>query len=145
MMLALLLVQLLATGFMTGLIWFVQVVHYPLFTLVGAGGFPQYEDRHTRRTTLVVAPAMVIEALAALALLVMVPAGVPSPLAWLGAVLIGAIWLSTLAVQAPCHRELSRGYAARAARRLSVTNWVRTLAWTARAGLAAAMLALHVR
>ena len=34
-----LLVHLLATAFMTGLIWFVQLVHYPLMKEVAATGF----------------------------------------------------------------------------------------------------------
>ena len=33
------LLQLASTLAMVGLIWFVQVVHYPLFEKVGAGGF----------------------------------------------------------------------------------------------------------
>ena len=33
--------------YMVGLIWFVQVVHYPLFDSVGDREFPSYEQRHT--------------------------------------------------------------------------------------------------
>ena len=36
-------VHVLATWFMTGVIWFVQVVHYPLMARVGAEGFAAYE------------------------------------------------------------------------------------------------------
>ncbi len=136
----LLLIQLIATGFMTGLIWFVQVVHYPLFARVGAGQFVDYEDQHTRRTTLVVAPVMIIEALAALALLLLAPAGGLRTLAWLGALLLLVIWISTAAVQVPCHRRLARGFEPLVAHRLSGTNWIRTVAWSLRSLVAAAML-----
>ena len=57
-----------ATGVMTGLIWFVQVVHYPLLARVGAASFVEYERAHVRRTTWVVAPAMLVEAATAIVL-----------------------------------------------------------------------------
>jgi len=38
---ALLSIHLFATAGMVGLIWFVQVVHYPLFSRVGAVGFAE--------------------------------------------------------------------------------------------------------
>jgi hypothetical protein len=41
-------VHLAATAAMVGLIWFVQVVHYPLFASVGADEFVAYENAHTR-------------------------------------------------------------------------------------------------
>lgn len=47
---ALLTTHLFATAAMVGLIWFVQVVHYPLFASVGADGFTDYETAHRRRT-----------------------------------------------------------------------------------------------
>jgi hypothetical protein len=46
---------------MAGLIWFVQVVHYPLFFAVGTREFPRYEVLHSRRTGHVVAPLMLGE------------------------------------------------------------------------------------
>ena len=39
---------LASTLFMTGLIWFVQVVHYPLFDRVESGAFRRYHADHTR-------------------------------------------------------------------------------------------------
>ena len=43
-----------ATLFMVGLIWFVQVVHYPLFGSVGREGFAGYSQAHSRLTGFVV-------------------------------------------------------------------------------------------
>lgn len=59
-------VHLAATLSMVGLIWFVQIVHYPLFAYVGAEKFIAYEAAHARLTTWVVAPPMLTEALTAL-------------------------------------------------------------------------------
>ena len=50
--------------------------------------------------------------------------------------LIFVIWLSTAILQVPLHRKLELGgYDARVIRRLVATNWLRTLAWSARAVL----------
>jgi hypothetical protein len=36
---------------MTGVIWIVQTVHYPLFALLGRDGFGEYAREHQRRIT----------------------------------------------------------------------------------------------
>lgn len=126
-----------ATLFMTGVIWFVQVVHYPLFVRVGAAAFVAYEREHARRTGWIVGPAMVLELLLAVAL-VASRGGGP---AWLGLALLGVIWASTALVQVPLHNRLMAGPDAGLQRRLVLTNWVRTAAWTARAWLALAVTA----
>lgn len=126
-----------AAWFLTGLIWIVQVVHYPLFASVGRDGFATYESAHARLITLVVGPAMLAEAAAALALAFARPPAVPAWAAWTGLVLLAAIWLSTFLVQVPLHGTLAGGFDADAHARLVATNWFRTAAWTARALLAA--------
>ena len=65
---AILLVNALATIALTGLIWFVQLVHYPLFALADNGRFARYEAEHARRTSWVVAPLMTLEAVTAMML-----------------------------------------------------------------------------
>jgi hypothetical protein len=126
----------LATIMMAGLIWFVQVVHYPLFGFIDARDFVRYEQEHTRRVTWIVAPLMGLEALTATALVFLADSVAPRALAVAGLSLIAVIWASTALLQVPCHRRLSAGFDPLTARRLVTTNWLRTLAWTARAGLA---------
>ena len=122
---------------MTGLIWFVQLVHYPLFPYAASGDFRRFAGDHQRRTSWVVGPPMLTEAATA-TLLLLSP---QSPTAvWLGWGLLVSIWLSTALVQVPLHRRLAAGFDCRAARRLVSANWWRTLAWTARAGIALQLL-----
>lgn len=139
-----LLVHAAATLFMTGLIWFVQIVHYPLFTRIGADAFHAYERDHVARTGLIVGPTMLLEAISAaalLALLALRPAPGAAWLLWTGAALLAVIWLSTALLQVPCHRRLERdGFDAFCARRLVRTNWIRTAAWSARSVIALALL-----
>ncbi|MFO0962498.1 MAG: C25 family cysteine peptidase [Phycisphaerales bacterium] len=129
-----------ATWFMTGLIWFVQVVHYPLFAAVGDAGAARYAQAHQRRTTMVVGPAMLVEALAAIAIALLAPEGLVRAIAWTGAALLAAIWCSTAALQVPMHARLAQGPDADAVRRLVRGNWLRTIAWSLRAVLAGALL-----
>ncbi len=138
---ALLLVHLGATLFMTGLIWFVQLVHYPLFAGVGTQGWVTFAASHTRRTRWVVGPPMLVEAAASLLLVVRRPAAVPAAWAWIALGLLAVVWLSTAFVQVPRHRLLADGYDPATVRALVATNWLRTAAWSARAALTLAMVA----
>lgn len=130
-----------ATLLMTGVAWFVQVVHYPLMAAVGAAEFARYEELHRRRTTFVVAPLMVAEAALALWLVVAAPAGLPPWEAGAGLVLVAGIWISTFAVQVPLHESLSRGFDAQVHQKLVATHLWRTAAWTLRSLLAVWWLA----
>ncbi|MCR9244635.1 MAG: hypothetical protein NXI31_06355 [bacterium] len=127
-----------ATIAMTGVIWFVQVVHYPLFAAVGTERFVAFEASHVRRTTWVVAPLMLAELVTAAALAV-APA-TRGLVPWSGIALLAIAWLSTAFLQVPLHRRLERGFDSDTARRLVATNWIRTVAWTARAAVALALL-----
>jgi len=130
------------TIMMAGLIWFVQLVQYPLFLFVGTAEFALYEREHTRRVTWLVAPLMGIEALTAIVLVILGTGITMRVAASVGLLLVVAIWASTAFVQVPCHKKLSTGFDLSTARRLVTTNWLRTLAWTARAGVAMFMLVM---
>jgi hypothetical protein len=84
-----------ATWYMVGLIWFVQVVHYPLFDRAERADFARFSQDHQRLTTWVVGPPMLAEMLTALALVVARPAAVPGWQAGLGLGLVLLIWTST--------------------------------------------------
>jgi hypothetical protein len=124
-----------STLFMTGLIWFVQVVHYPLMAQVGREAGPGYATQHAARTTLVVGPAMLAELGTAIALLTMAPASGPAPLYIAGLVLLFVIWVTTALVQVPQHERLQRGFEGQVHRALVNCNWIRTVAWSLRSGV----------
>lgn len=134
-----------ATWMMVGLIWFVQIVHYPLFAQVGTNRFAEYEIAHSRWTTWVVGPPMLVEAATALVLLLAKPERISSVHLWLGIILLLIIWLSTAFLQVPQHEILTRGFAADAHRFLVTSNWIRTVAWTLRGVLVLTMLACVMR
>jgi uncharacterized membrane protein len=126
------LVNLAATWFMVGLIWFVQIVHYPLMADVGRDGFAAYEAKHSAWTTWVVMPAMLLELATAITLLVIRPATMPLWLAWLGVALVAVVWLSTGLLQVPQHNRLLVTFDVDAHAWLVASNWLRTAAWSVR-------------
>lgn len=142
---AVILAHLFATVTMFGVIWMVQLVHYPLFANVGTEGFTAYEAAHKVRITWIVLPAMVIELGTAAWLVWARPEIVPAWLAWTGLALVVIVWLSTAVLQVPLHTALSVGFDGDAHTRLVGTNWVRTIAWTLRAGVALWITALFMR
>lgn len=134
-----------ATLALVGLIWFVQVVHYPLFAHVGHEAFAAYEQEHMRRTTWVVAAPMLIELLTGIVLLWQRADGVPAWMAWVGVALLAVIWASTIWLQVPCHEALRQGFSEAAHAELVRTNWVRTIAWSLRGLLVLGMIAMSQR
>lgn len=125
---------------MVGIIWFVQIVHYPLFDHLGSEVAASYAYEHQRRTGWVVGPVMLIEMGSAVILGLFRPPQVPFLLIVTGLVLIAVVWASTFFVQIPIHATLLNGFDGRLQRRLVLTNWLRTVAWTARGILALEMI-----
>ena len=127
-----LLLHVATTFSMVGLIWFVQVVHYPLLSRVPREGFRRYELDHQRLTAWIVAPLMAAELLSGVLLFWYRPVAVGSIAVWLGFVLLLTIWLATYTVQVPQHASMVLSYDPLVHRRLVLGNWFRTIAWSAR-------------
>lgn len=127
--------QVASTLLMTGLIWFVQLVHYPMFAGLDRQRFATLHAEHSRHTGLVVSAPMLVELVTGVWLW-WSSAGEDSHALW-GFALVGlaVVWASTALLQIPEHARLALGWDAAAHRRLVLGNWVRTFAWTARAGL----------
>ncbi len=121
-----------ATFMMIGIIWLIQVVHYPLYDRINPDAFPNYEVAHVNLITLVVGPLMFLEAFTALFLLVSRPSNVPIWMPLVGLALLGVIWATTLFVNVPQHNALSNAFDATVHRNLLRVNWVRTVAWSLR-------------
>ena len=59
--------------YLTGLIWTIQWVHYPLIEMVSPDQFTKYEAAHTIAITAIVGPVMVAELVTAVAWAVLCP------------------------------------------------------------------------
>ena len=127
-----LLLNFSSTWSMIGLIWLIQIVHYPLFTRVGAEGFKKYAEDHQRLISYLVLPLMLVELGTAVILWKTRPAEISQGPVTAGIFLLLVIWGSTFLIQVPQHRRLLTGYDADVCRHLVRWNWIRTVAWSAR-------------
>jgi len=132
-------IQVVATLFLTGLIWVIQVVHYPLMNRVSGGRFVEFHGQHSQRIGRIVIAPMILELAAAALLLIVRPYNVPAWLLLSGATLVGIIWISTFALQVPQHRLLTNGFDRAVHRALVRGNWIRTVSWTLRAAIVIAV------
>lgn len=124
-----------ATWLMAGLIWTMQLVHYP--SLENAA--PEKFARNIRRTVPFVVPVMLVEAVSAI-LLLRSPAHQTHVLEYVGMALLVAIWASTIVFQYPLHLRLARSYSDDDFAKLMRTNWLRVAAWSARGAVAYELL-----
>lgn len=136
----LLLLHFLAAVVMTAVIWFVQVVQYPLFAQIGEAEFPAYAADYQRRIGWIVIGPMLIEVFAAAALAISHPDIYKDPAFTIAAVLLAVVWASTFGWLVPLHQKLVQRKDLPTIVRLVKSNWVRTIAWTARAILVGLVL-----
>jgi len=124
--------QVGATMAMLGIVWFAQIVHYPLFTQVDPGSFIKYQNFNLFRTVFIVVPLQMVEMGTALLLVWKTPAGLLPLQVWSNLILIILIWCSTAFLQVPRHYRLTRGFDAKGINFLVSTNWIRTISWSMR-------------
>jgi hypothetical protein len=138
-----LLVNAATTWFMCGVIWFVQLVHYPLFRDYDRGRFTAVMLAHQRRTAVVVFPAMAAGLVTSLLLVAFSPPGIPGWMPWIGAVSATVWGVSTARIQVPLHEKLAAlGFSPTVHTRLVTTNWVRAAAWSVQGLVCVGMLSL---
>ena len=135
-----LLANFVATCLMAGVIWFVQWVHYPLLAKVPVDRAVETATEHQRRTGQVLAIPMAVEGFTTLGLLISRPESVQIFWPWFGAVLLAVALGSTVFVSVPLHAKMATNPTADVGRRLVVTNWPRTIAWSLRAVVCSVMI-----
>ncbi len=141
---AVLIAQVLASVGMFGVIWTIQLVHYPLMAHIPPSAFVEYERRHTKAISLIVGPLMAVEGLCVLAVFFARPSAIPFWMSLTGGILEAVAIGMTAFVSAPLHGHLEKGFDAALLSRLIRTNWIRTAAWTARGFIAVVMLVLFL-
>ncbi|PIY11044.1 MAG: hypothetical protein COZ18_04750 [Flexibacter sp. CG_4_10_14_3_um_filter_32_15] len=123
--------NILVTAFLVGLIWFVQIVHYPIFKEVGKQNFHQFHVAHTVSTGKIVILPMLLE-LGLSFWLVWEEQSFFSIIALLITILL---WILTAWIFVPLHGKLgdkAKGYDLEIMKKLVFRNWFRTLFWSLR-------------
>lgn len=124
-----------ATWYMAGVIWLIQLVHYPMFHFLDRTKFQSSHAFHSTAIGFVVMPAMLLEL--ALATIIISRRGAGDWPALAGFLLVLILWGVTFFVMVPLHGRLaSGGFQPDVIRALVQWNWLRTIAWTARAFIA---------
>ena len=129
-----------ATCVMVGVIWFVQVVHYPLLSIIPVDSATSVAVEHQRRTGYVVGLPMAVEGITTLILLWRTPDNVTWWLPWIAAIFLAVALGCTILLSVPRHERMAQSPDAQVGRELVLTNWPRTIAWTVRGMIAAIML-----
>ena len=135
-----LLLNVVSTLVMVGVIWFVQIVHYPLLAVVPVESASGVAVDHQRRTGWVVMAPMTVEGFTTLGLLKWVPDGVDWWVPWLNGVFLAVALGCTVFLSVPRHARMAAQPDSRVGRELVLTNWPRTIAWSTRGLVVALML-----
>ena len=122
--------HLALASIMVGVIWVIQLVHYPSFRFTDKEKYVSFQIFHMRNISFIVVPVMILEFLSGL-LLVLYHSNHESLLR-ISFILLLIIWLVTALFFAQIHQKLSKGYDETLVRNLVSLNWIRTLLWTIR-------------
>ena len=133
-------INVASTWFMVGLIWLIQMVHYPLFGYVGKKEFGTFHKKHKILITPVIGIVMIVELVTAVIIIFQIPKGIPNWMAIVGIILLGVVWFSTLLLQIPYHNKLTSKFDESVLKMLVKTNWIRTICWSLRGIIVLMML-----
>jgi hypothetical protein len=122
----LIVIQLFISSSLTGLIWLVQIVHYPGFVFLSEQKFQDFHKFHSNRISLLVIPLMLSE-LGTSIYWIFLETNVYS---WVNFIFVLIAWFSTFLLSVPLHNKLSHGRNLNTITKLVSSNWIRTLAWT---------------
>ena len=136
-----LLVHLTFTSIMTGVIWVIQIVHYPSFHFIEKELYTAFQKFHMNKISIIVIPIMLAELITGMMLFL--DKSSKSPFLIISFVLLVLIWLITGVFFSKAHNELMIGYQELVVNQLVVMNWIRTLLWTLRLLLLTYFVYLH--
>tara|TARA_B100000614_G_scaffold64107_1_gene56811 strand:- start:30 stop:437 length:408 start_codon:yes stop_codon:yes gene_type:complete len=125
-----LILHLTATSVMVGVIWVIQLVHYPSFHFVELKQYNTFQRFHMSRISYVVIPAMLTELFTLI--LIVISMDQIDTLVHASAILLIFIWLMTAVFFSGVHQKLTLGYDQTVVDKLVKLNWGRTLLWTLR-------------
>jgi hypothetical protein len=114
---------------LTGVIWTIQIVHYPSFHYIDKISFTNFHHFHERRISIIVMPLMLIELTTSTVLYIN---NMSSIVFALNLLIVVLIWCSTFFIQVPIHSILSQKKDKKLIEKLVNTNWIRTFLWSMR-------------
>lgn len=120
--------QLVVTGYLVGLIWLIQLIHYPAFRHIESTSWGHFHQAHSAMLGLLAGGPMIVSLLVGLWLSYTM--GTARQHVALGCEVVA--WIVTFGLSVPEHARLAKGKDAMAISRLIRWNWLRTMAWTSK-------------
>lgn len=133
--------HLIFTSIMTGVIWVIQIVHYPSFHFIEKELYTAFQKFHMNKISIIVIPIMLAELITGMMLFL--DKSSKSPFLIISFVILVLIWLITGVFFSKAHNELIAGYQELVVNQLVAMNWIRTLLWTLRLLLLTYFIYLH--
>ena len=121
-------VNFISTSVMVGVIWVIQLLHYPSFHFINDQNYIEFQHFHMQRISFIVVPVMLIELASALLLAYFFE----SSLTIILLALVLGIWAITFIFFTNMHQKLTDGYDHSIVDRLVQINWARTALWSLR-------------
>ena len=121
-------INFISTSVMSGVIWVIQLLHYPSFHFINEKKYVDFQHFHMERISFIVIPVMIIELASALLLAYFFQ----SSLTIILLTLVLGVWLVTFIFFTNMHQKLTNGYDPSIVDRLIQINWSRTILWSFR-------------
>ena len=128
----LLFLHIVSTSIMIGVIWVIQLVHYPSFYYIDRSRYELFQDFHMRNISWIVFPIMSVELITGILLIQPPIFGHSNKLFFISMILLALIWLLTATLFISIHKNLSKGFNKDIINKLVNLNWLRTILWTLR-------------
>jgi len=133
--------HLIFTSIMTGVIWVIQIVHYPSFHFIEKELYTAFQKFHMNKISIIVIPIMLAELITGMMLFL--DKSSKSSFLIISFLILILIWLITGVFFTKVHNELIAGYQELVVNQLVAMNWIRTLLWTLRLLLLTCFVYLH--
>jgi hypothetical protein len=124
--------NLCASVFMTGIIWFIQFVQYPLLNHVSSFDFGCYYKKFISRIAWIIYPMIIIEiGFASWLSFLPMQSKLQLPIL-ITYILLAAASLNTFLIQAPLNQKLQVTFDKGILSKILFYNWIRLFSWTMR-------------
>ena len=118
-----------ATFILTGLIWVIQLVHYPMFRFLDPKKHTKAMQFHQSRISFLVVPLMLFELFSGVYLAIL-EWPILATFHVMNLSLIGIIWVHTFGLMVPFHRDITHSMDEPLLNQTLRHHWIRTVAWT---------------
>tara|TARA_B110000444_G_C18678653_1_gene518681 strand:- start:232 stop:621 length:390 start_codon:yes stop_codon:yes gene_type:complete len=115
---------------MVGVIWLIQLIHYPSFEYISTKRYFEFQKLHMNRVSIIVMPVMLLESISGAYILFYI---FPNDKIYaFSIVLLVIIWIITGLYFSKVHSKLLHDNSLVIKKKLVQKNWSRTIIWTIR-------------